>query len=273
MRFCPIVSGSSGNCTFVSIGGASVLVDAGLSGVAAEERLLSIDTSIIDRSKRQSSIDGILVTHEHGDHIQGVGVLSRKYDIPVFATRGTWKAMDCGRLVGKIADKNKRVIAPNEQFTIKSMTVVPFTIPHDAESPVGYSFFAEGRKAVVATDIGEPNDYIIENLKNADVLLIESNHDLEMLERGRYPEHLKKRISGKYGHLSNAAAGRLICDCFSPRLSHIFLAHLSEENNRPLIALDAVSTILRANNIKMNCENGVRVTVAERYDLSDVVVM
>jgi len=270
VSFCPLASGSGGNCSFISSGNTSVLIDAGLPCVSAERALFSINKNFGD-------ISAILITHEHGDHVSGAGIISRRYNIPIYATRGTWESIGRNRQTGKLSSDNKRIIEAGSEFTVGDITVKAFEIPHDANEPVGFAFFigggtdSERYKIVTATDMGEPNDTIRENLKDSDVLLIESNHDVEMLINGKYPPYLKKRILGAEGHLSNVSAGQLICDVASKNLKHVFLGHLSEENNRPLIAVDTVCRILNANGIKTNCENGVRISVAERYAASAIV--
>jgi len=264
VSFCPLASGSSGNSVYVSAEGGGVLVDAGLSGSSIERALFAV-------GKGFDGIKAILITHEHSDHVSGAGILSRRYDIPVYATAGTWEGAGHGGHLGRIGRDNRRLVVPGAEFYIGGLTVRAFDIPHDARQPVGYSFSAEGFKMAMATDVGEPSETVVESLSGSDVILIESNHDVDMLVRGKYPQFLKKRILGKNGHLSNVNAGLLICEVFSDRLKHIFLGHLSEENNRPLIAFDTVTRILSANEVRTNCEGGVRLSVAERSSASVLV--
>jgi len=266
--FCPLASGSSGNSIYISSGETSVLVDAGVSGVSVERALQTIN-------KNCSEISAIFITHEHSDHMSGAGILSRRYCIPIYATEGTWNGIknnhSLRNTLGKIIPDNERVVISESELKIGDFVVKAFDIPHDATEPVGYTFFSNGYKIAIATDIGEPNDVIKENLRDSDAFLIESNHDIEMLINGSYPQRLKNRILSSKGHMSNAVAGQLLCEVFSKRLKHVFLGHLSEENNRPLIAFDTVSRILKANGVNTNCENGLRLSVAERYSASTAV--
>ena len=264
VRFCPLASGSSGNSVYISDGETNLLIDAGLSGVSIERALANISDEPI-------KIDAILITHEHSDHISGAGILSRRFNAPIFATPGTWAATDRNKLLGKITVENRRFVYPGTPFSYGAFTINAFDIPHDASQPVGYSFNVGGYKLALATDIGEATDKIKEQLIDSDVILIESNHDVEMLKNGRYPQHLKKRILSERGHLSNVNAGLLLCDIFTSKLKHVFLGHLSDENNRPMIAFDTVCRILIANDIKINCENGFRISVADRFAASTMI--
>ena len=260
MRFCPIASGSSGNCVYVGTDKTHLLVDAGLSGKRIENALSRLGISCAEK------LTGILVTHEHSDHASGVGIMSRRYNIPVYATPNTWRYFLRHGTIGKVTEELRRIIVPNESLVIGDMEVLPFDIPHDASQPVGYCLEGNRYKAAVATDMGYVTDTVRALLKDADVLLVESNHDVEMLEKGRYPRALKDRVNGSRGHLSNVAAGALLADIASERCRHVFLGHLSEENNRPLVALDTVQNILAANDVVVN-----RLSVADRHEPSEMV--
>jgi len=262
VKFCPIASGSSGNCAYLRAGGTHILIDAGLSGRSIETGLKTLNLS-----GRQLS--AILVTHEHSDHIQGVGVMSRRYGLPVYATPKTWRYFERHGVLGEIGASLARRIEPEEFFNIGGIRAVAFDIPHDASQPVGYSFFAENRKITVATDIGEPTDTIRRHITDSDILLLESNHDPDMLMNGKYPRILKERISGSRGHLSNDAAGMLLSETATDHLKYVFLGHLSEENNRPLIARGTVEGILYEHGVFPRF--GFQVYIAERYDVSMAV--
>ncbi len=264
VKFCPIASGSSGNSIYVGTDNTHILVDAGLSGAAIQKGLGVIGVS-------GDMLDAIFVTHEHTDHIQGVGVLSRRFNVPVYATAKTWDMIDRFKTLGKISPENKRFVYSGERCIVNDICINPFEIPHDAADPVGYSLSVFGKKICIATDIGYVTDTIKENISDSDALLLESNHDEEMLRNGRYPQALKARILGKRGHLSNVSCGRLLAEIMSNRLRHVFLGHLSEENNRPLIALDTVTTILNANKI-FEGEN-FKVTIAARNGISEALVL
>ena len=189
MRFCSIASGSSGNCIYVGSDNAHVLVDIGISGKKMEAGLNSLELTGRD-------LDGILITHEHSDHIKGVGVIARKYGIPIYATGGTVDAMLRTGSLGKLPEGIFREIKEDNPFMIKDLKINPFNIPHDAAQPVGYRVECGEHSIGIATDLGKYNEYIIDNLKNLDALLLEANHDIRMLQVGKYPYYLKQRILG-----------------------------------------------------------------------------
>ncbi len=233
MKFCSISSGSSGNCIYAGSSGTSILVDAGISGKRIEQGLCGLDLTTSD-------IDGILVTHEHSDHIKGLGVLARRYGIPIYGTKGTLDAIRESGSVGKIPEGLMRTIAADREFGIGDLTVRPFSISHDAADPVGYRIEHGGKSCAVATDMGSYDDYIVRNLQGLDVLLLEANHDVRMLEAGRYPYYLKRRILGEKGHLSNETCGQLLCRLLHDSMREIFLGHLSLENNYEELAYETV---------------------------------
>lgn len=233
MKMLSIASGSSGNCIFAGSENTSVLIDAGISGKRIEAGLNTID-------RKTAEIDAIFVTHEHIDHIAGLGVIARRHGIPIYTTEGTYQRILGTKSVGKIPEGLFRPITADTDVQIGDLTVHPFSISHDAADPVAYRVEAEGKKAAVATDLGFYNDYITSQLQDLDALIIESNHDIRMLEVGSYPYHLKQRILGKRGHLSNEAAGQLLCEVLHDNLKHIVLGHLSKENNYPRLAYETV---------------------------------
>ena len=234
MKFCSITSGSSGNCIYAGSAGTSLLIDAGISGRRIEEGLNHIDLTTTD-------IDGILVTHEHSDHIKGLGVLARRYGIPIYGTEGTLKAVMESGSVGKISKDLMTVIRADQDFRIGDLLIRPFSVSHDAAEPVGYRIEHNGKSCAVATDMGCYSDYTISRLQKLDVLLLEANHDVRMLEAGRYPYYLKRRILGEKGHLSNETCGRLLGQLLHDKVSQIFLGHLSRENNYEALAFETVS--------------------------------
>jgi len=233
MRFVPIASGSSGNCVYVGSQRAHLLVDTGISCKRIEEGLNELDITGND-------IDGILITHEHVDHIGGLGVICRKLSIPVYATSATIEAIKAYDRLGKVEEDIFHPIEADKELFIKDICVHPFRISHDAADPVGYTFSEGNTKVAVATDMGTYNDYTIENLKNCDALLVEANHDIRMLQVGPYPYVLKQRILSDKGHLSNEASGRLVSDILHDNLKRIMLGHLSKENNMPELAYETV---------------------------------
>ncbi len=244
LKFCPIASGSNGNSIYVGTEKTHILIDAGLSGRKIENGLRSINLNA-------NMLNAIFITHEHTDHIQGVGILSRRFDLPIFATEKTWAQIQKHSLLGKIDEKNIKVINTDETCILNDLELKPFLIPHDSAEPVGYTIQSYNRKIAIATDIGHITDNIKNNIYGCDAILLESNHDLEMLENGRYPYHLKARVKGNNGHLSNSSAGELLAEIMSSKTKHVFLGHLSEENNRPIIAMDTVMKILMSNKIKV----------------------
>lgn len=233
MKLCSIASGSSGNCIFAGSETTGILIDAGISGKRIENALNSID-------RKTAELDGIFVTHEHIDHIAGLGVIARRHGIPIYTTRGTYEAVLHTKSVGKMPEGLFHPVTPDTDVQIGDLTVHPFSISHDAADPLGYRVENEGKKAAVATDLGFYNDYITEQLQDLDALLLESNHDVRMLEVGSYPYYLKQRILSSRGHLSNESAGQLLCEVLHDNLKHIVLGHLSRENNYPSLAYETV---------------------------------
>lgn len=252
MRFSPLYSGSSGNCSVVSAGKTTVLIDAGMTGKAIVSALeaVSIDPK---------SINAIVVTHEHSDHIKGIGILSRKYDLPVYANEGTWKAMS--PLIGDISMHNIRTFVNGQNFYIGDLDFTPFRISHDAADPVGYSLCCKGTRIVYMTDTGCVNEALRETASGADLLFLEANHDVDMLRSGPYPYPLKRRILSDKGHLSNAAAGEFLKKLYPTGVRRVILAHLSRENNTEQIAYSSVRGALNEAQIP---ENEFFLTVAHR---------
>ena len=233
MRLCSIASGSSGNCIYVGTDTTHVLVDVGISRKRTEEGLNSLGIC-------PGELDAIFVTHEHSDHISGLGVFSRKYNVPIYATPKTLDAIRGCRSLGAIDDGLFQTVKADESFTIKDMTVNPMRISHDAAEPVAYRFSYGKQKIGVITDLGTYNDYTIESLRGMDALLLEANHDVNMLQVGPYPYPLKQRILGDRGHLSNENSGRLLSRLLHDKLQYIVLGHLSKENNLPELAYETV---------------------------------
>lgn len=233
MRLCSIASGSSGNCIYVGSEATHLLVDVGISGKKTENGLKELGLTGRD-------IDGILITHEHMDHIQGLGVLARKYEIPIYATAGTIREIKVCDGIGNVDEGLFHEVKEDAKFTLKDLTVNPMRISHDAAQPVAYRISYGKKKVAVCTDLGVYNDYTVECLKGMDALLLEANHDVNMLQVGRYPYYLKRRILGNRGHLSNESAGQLLCRLLHDQLKAVFLGHLSKENNYEALAYEAV---------------------------------
>lgn len=230
LHFCPLFSGSSGNAIFVGAGDTRVLIDAGLPGKRVSDALHEIDVL-------PETLGGIVVTHEHSDHIAGVGVLARKYHLPVYANERTWSAM-AGK-IGEIAPWQRRMFDNENVFYIGDIAFHPFSVPHDAADPVGYRAYYGGHSVAVATDMGYMKKSVMNALAGAEIVLLESNHDPDMLLRNpRYSVALKKRILGNHGHLSNDTCARALLGLLETGVHRVVLGHLSGENNTPELALN-----------------------------------
>ncbi len=236
IKFCPLFSGSSGNALYVGCGDTHLLVDAGMSGAKITAELARIGLPA-------EQLNGILITHEHADHIAGAGILSRRHDLPIYANQGTWAAMQ--DKLGSIQEKNIRVFETGEDFHIGPLDITPFPTPHDAAEPVGYSFYAGNIKLSIATDLGAMRESWLKYVEESDLMLLESNHDVDMLKAGRYPYDLKRRILGVKGHLSNDEAGRAAVELVRRGVRGIILGHLSGENNFPELAYQSVCCMLQ----------------------------
>lgn len=262
MRICSIASGSSGNCTYIGTDTTHLLVDAGVSCKRVMEGVAKLGLSPKD-------IDGVFVTHEHIDHIAALGVMSRKYGIPIYGTSGTIMGIQNTKSLGAMSADFFHKVRADEKLTIKDLTVQPFRISHDAAEPVAYRMSYGKKKVAVATDMGYFDDYIVENLKGMDALVLEANHDVNMLQVGPYPYPLKQRILGNRGHLSNENAGRLLCRIMHDNLKAVSLGHLSLENNIPELAYETVRM-----EITMNGQykpDDFPIYVAKRSEISEIV--
>ena len=233
MKLCSIASSSSGNCIYVGSDDTHILVDTGISRKKIEEGLEELGISGED-------LQGILITHEHTDHIQGLGVFSRRYEIPIYATRGTIAGIQECKTLGKLPEGLLHEVPVDEFFAIGDLRIKPFAISHDANEPSGYRIECQEKAIAVATDLGLYDEYIVTNLQKLDALVLEANHDVHMVEVGPYPYHLKQRVLGSRGHLSNELSGRLLCDILHENLKYIVLGHLSKDNNYAELALATV---------------------------------
>ncbi|TDT63254.1 MBL fold metallo-hydrolase [Fonticella tunisiensis] len=241
MEFCSLYSGSSGNSLYVATERTKILVDAGLSGKKIQDGLKEIGVNPCE-------VDAILITHEHDDHIKSAGILSRRFNIPIYANTKTWEAMI--DFIGDIREENIKVFESNVPYEIKDLTVIPFSIPHDAADPTGYSFVHGKNKISIATDIGHASEGVKNNIKDSDLILLESNHDVEMLKVGPYPYPLKRRVLGDSGHLSNEDAGKTIVEILNSKIKKVILGHLSKTNNYPELAYRTVLSILQMNGVR-----------------------
>lgn len=234
--FCSFSSGSSGNCYLIRSDNTALLVDVGISGKKIIEGLNATETP-------EELVKGVLVTHEHIDHVKSLRVISKKLPgAKTYANAGTWTQIE-----ENVPDTQRQVFITGEEFSIGDIKVKPFHISHDAAEPVGFSFYAEGKQISIVTDTGYITEEIFTEMKQADILALEANHDENMLKVGRYPWNVKQRILGNKGHLSNVAAGKCLCRlldecCNKPR--RVLLAHLSRENNFPEMAYQTIKNVL-----------------------------
>ncbi len=251
---CTLASGSRGNAIYLSDGATSILVDAGLSGIELQRRMQA-------RGLAPERLNAIVVSHEHADHVHGVGVLSRRYKLPVYMTEKTRTALPAA--VGKIAEA--KTFAAGRSFAIGAVRLEAFAVSHDASEPSGFIFARNGIKIGLATDLGIATALVRERLKDCRMLILETNHDRRMLEEGPYPWPLKQRIQSRLGHLQNEASRDLLAALVHDGLSHVILAHLSQTNNTPEKALAAVAPVLNASR--------ARLTVALQDEPGEVVVV
>lgn len=252
LNFRSLYSGSSGNSLFVQSDNAKVLIDCGVSSKKIEEALNSMEVDA-------SSIDAILITHEHSDHVKGLATFSSKFDIPVFSTIETFDNME--KITSKIRTNNLNYFKIDEKFCIGDLEILPFSIPHDAANPCGFNIFNNDKKISIATDIGHMNSAILKKLEGSSFLLLESNYDTEVLKCCSYPFSLKSRISGPTGHLSNDIAGKTITYLLKNGLKTAMLGHLSKESNLPELAYRTTINEILSNGID---ENSFNISVASR---------
>lgn len=259
LKCCSLYSGSSGNCFFIQSENTKILIDAGVSckkvELALQEQFnLSLNV-----------IDAIFVTHEHIDHTKGLSLISSKYNLPIYATSGTWNGIN--QKPNKISEENKKIITLNKSFTFKDLRIFPFPTPHDALEPCGYNIYNNGSKISIATDLGHIDDTLLDNFKNSSLLMLESNYEPNILKVSSYPYQLKTRISSKNGHLSNGEAGETISKLAEFGLKNVLLIHLSKENNVPEIAYETVLEKLKNNN--QSLEN-INLNIAPRDNPSKI---
>lgn len=262
MTVCPLFSGSSGNSVYIACGGVRMLVDAGVSAARVEGALREIGSAPED-------IDAVLVTHEHVDHVRGLGVLCRKYGLPVYANEGTWSGIL--QKESGIPGGCMRTFCTGEDFYIGGVNVRPFAIPHDAMEPVGFALAHQGLRCGVATDIGHIREDWMEAVSGCHALVLEANHDIGMVERGPYPQRLKRRILGRNGHLNNEDCAKALLTLVERGTQAVFLSHLSQDNNLPELAYDTVCGALAQAGYAVGEQ--VRVSVSRRDRVSDLLVL
>lgn len=263
MRLLSIASGSSGNCIYVGNDDTHILIDTGISGKRIEAGLNSIGLSGKD-------MDAVFVTHEHIDHISGLGVFSRKWNVPIYATAGTVHGIQGTKSVGEIDPDLYEIFHREEEINVGTLTIRPIEISHDAAEPTAYHISDGNKKIAVATDMGCISPQIVDALKGVHALLIEANHDVNMLQVGPYPYYLKQRILGNKGHLSNESCGKLLSQIVHDDLQDILLGHLSKENNLPDLAYEAVRLEITAGDNPYHASD-FRIQVAKRSEPTDLI--
>ena len=257
MKLCPLCSGSSGNATYIEAGNARLLIDAGLSCKRITELLERVGVD-------PRTLSAILITHEHIDHVRGVNILSKKYNIPVYANADTGSVLKAP--LRDVAAKNVCVFESDRDFYLAGARVLPFSVPHDAVHCVGFTVSAQGHKVGVCTDLGHVDARILSILSGCDLLLFEANHDVDMLMAGSYPYLLKKRILSGNGHMNNDDCGRALVKLHETGVKNVILGHLSQENNYPALAMIAVRSVLEEAGIA----NDMQIAVAAREEPTGV---
>jgi phosphoribosyl 1,2-cyclic phosphodiesterase len=236
LRFSVLASGSTGNAFYIETEQEKILVDAGLSGKKIDGLFQGIGVDPKELTK-------VLVTHEHSDHIKGLGIIARKYNLPIYANAKTWKAME-GSL-GKLTTDQKFHFDMEQTKTFGDLDVESFGVSHDAADPMFYTFRHEGKKVALVTDLGYVSERIKKTVEDADAYIFESNHDVDMLRMGRYPWNVKRRILGDSGHVSNEDCALALTDIISDKTKRIYLAHLSQDNNMKDLARMSVNNLLK----------------------------
>ena len=256
MYFCPLYSGSSGNALFCQYGNTRLLIDAGKPGKAISEALAGIGVGM-------DTISGVLITHEHSDHIAGAGVLARRYRLPLYATAGTWGGI--GDKIGQIPPGLTRVIAADREFYLGDIGVAPFPIPHDAADPVGFRLWGGSMSVATATDLGHFSEEVFRRIAGSDLVLLESNHDPDMLRANpHYAPALKKRILGDRGHLSNDACAQALLRLVGGGTGSVILGHLSGENNTPGLARNVSESALEREGVRPGLDVRLQVALRDR---------
>lgn len=258
-NFCSLFSGSSGNCLFVQSDSTKILIDCGESAKKITLALSQININI-------EEINAILITHEHSDHVKSLATISNKYNIPIYINKETLDAIPEQK--NKLKNENINLFNFKNNFKIGDLEIHPFQIPHDAANPCGFNVLHDSNKISIATDIGHMTPEILSNLEKSSFILLESNYDPNVLKCSSYPYHLKERISGPYGHLSNETAGKTISHLIKFGLKTAMLGHLSKENNFPELAYKTVMDEIIFDN---NTENTINLSVATRFEPTPLV--
>lgn len=244
LKCCSLYSGSTGNSFFIQTEDTKLLIDAGVSCKKIENALASIDVSPKD-------IDAVFITHEHIDHTKSVGMLSKKYGLPIYTNNDTWQALLNSN--NNLSNVDIHFFDNDKTFEFKDLSIHPFSTPHDAANPCGFNIFKDKKKISIATDLGHMSTNIIKNLENSSFLMLEANYDSNVLKYSTYPYLLKKRIAGPKGHLENCITGQTIAHLINSGLKNALLIHLSKENNFPELAYKTVVEELQKQKFPENC--------------------
>lgn len=259
-RFVTLSSGSSGNSVYVEHQGVKILIDCGYSGKKIQNLMEQI-------GEHPKDLDGIFLSHEHSDHVLGAGVLSRRFDIPIYANEGTW--MGFLPHAGKLKEENIKLFKTNNFFNFKSMDILPIKTFHDAKEPVGFILYLDNKKITILTDTGIIDEKIAYEIKGSDIYYLEANHDLDALKRGPYTYNAKVRIMSKFGHLSNDQTAEILADALEGKRESVFLSHLSDTNNTPELSKVTVDNFLTS--CGLDTKKDIVLEVAERYKPSRIV--
>lgn len=254
MQFMSLASGSKGNCYYIASDAGAFLIDCGISLKRLEKALATCSQGVDD-------LQGIFITHEHHDHIAGLGPLLRRYGLPCYGTEKTLQALD-EKVIGKVSPQLFRPLT-DARMSMADFDISWSRISHDAADPVSYQVHWQEQKIGMCTDVGALTDDNLEALADSDILLLEANHDAEMLAQGPYPTMLKRRIAGNHGHLSNDDCAKALEQIIASNTKHVILAHLSDKNNRPQRAFDTIRTHLQKNRRK---GGSLRLWVAQQHE-------
>ena len=263
LRFQSLASGSSGNCYYVGNMSYGILIDAGIGARTIRKHLRSIG---LDFDK----IWGLFVTHDHADHIRAVGTLGERFHIPVYATQKVHEGINRNYCVTQKLSTCQKYFEKNETVEVGEFSVTSFPVSHDATESVGYTVEYKGKKITFATDLGYVSDDVIEHLSQADYLILEANYDEKMLLNGKYPYYLKQRIIADTGHLSNDQTANCLSEYYHERLQHVFLCHLSKENNLPELAYNTVCQCLERKQIIVGKD--LNLTTLDRFLPSELYI-
>ncbi|WP_174615191.1 MBL fold metallo-hydrolase [Virgibacillus ihumii] len=258
LRFSVLASGSTGNAFYIESDREKILVDAGLSGKQLDRLFAEIQVN-------PAELSCILVTHEHSDHIKGLGIFARKYNLPIYANENTWKAME--NAIGSISLDQKFMFGTGEVQTFSDIDVESFGVSHDAAEPMFFTFRHNRQKVALVTDLGYVSERIKKTVEDADAYIFEANHDVSMLRMGRYPWNVKRRILGDSGHVSNEDCGLALGDIISNRTKRIYLAHLSQDNNMKDLARMSVSNVLKERGIQLDLQDTDPKTATSLYEV------